>query len=107
MSFYERGAVIKIKTSAMNYIPNAASLPKGMAHYWFELAAEADSKKYFLFCQTSDQRIFHATKSQLMEFIGSAAEEKNARLLLRPWDSIGVNGQKRTRKGEQKGEEGE
>ena len=67
----------------MNHIPNAAQLPKGMAHYWFEL----DNKKndYFLFCQTSDQRIHHATKSELMKFL-----ESNPRsgLLLKPWHLI-------------------
>ncbi len=80
--------MVKIKTSAMNYIPNAASLPKGMAHYWFELGSGGDeeNKNYFLFCQTSDQRIHHASKSQLMEFL----ESKTARrlLLLKPWHSI-------------------
>ena len=78
----------------MNYIPNAANLPKGMAHYWFELGCGKEHKNYFLFCQTSDQQIFHATKSELMEFV----ESKNARrLLLKPWDSIEANG-KRKRK---------
>ncbi len=90
----------------MNYIPNAANLPKGMAHYWFELADDGgDSKNYFLFCQTSDQQIFHATKPQLMEFISSSGNKN--RLLLKPWNLIGVNGQKRTRKGKAKGEEEE
>jgi len=106
MSFYERRAVIKIKQATMNHIPDASNLSKGMAHYWFELAAEGDSKKYFLFCQTSDQRIFHATKPQLMEFINSKNNSSQP-LLLKPWDLIGVNGQKRTRTGKPKGEEEE
>ncbi len=89
----------------MNYIPDVTNLPKGMAHYWFESGSgEEENENYFLFCQTSDQGIHHATKSELMEFL----ESKNPRLLLlKPWNPIGVNGQKRTRKGEPKGEEEE
>ncbi len=90
----------------MNYIPNAASLSKGMAHYWFELDSGGEqNKNYFLFCQTSDQRIFHATKPQLMEFINSKNSSQS--LLLKPWDLIEANGKKRTRKGEPKAEDEE
>ena len=79
----------------MNQIPNAANLPKGMAHYWFELDCIGEkNKNYFLFCQTVDQRIHHAPKSQLREFLDS----KNlSGLLLKPWHSIEANG-KRKRK---------
>ena len=84
----------------MNYIPNAANLPKGMAHYWFELGSGEQNKNYFLFCQTSDQQIFHATKPQLMEFINSKHSSQS--LLLKPWDLI--EGKKRTRKGKPKAE---
>jgi len=86
----------------MNHIPNASNLSKGMAHYWFEL--DEKNKNYFLFCQTSDRRIFHATKHQLMEFIGSSGKKNTRPLLLKPWAPIGTNG-KRTRKGGIKGEE--
>ncbi len=86
----------------MNHIPDAASLPKGMAHYWFELDT---NNNYFLFCQTSDQKIFHATKQQLMEFIGSKNNSSQS-LLLKPWNLIEANG-KRTRTGEIKGEKEE
>ncbi len=67
----------------MNHIPEAADLPKGMAHYWFELDNN-NKHNYFLFCQTSDKRIHHATKSQLMKFL----ESKSTGLLLKPWHSI-------------------
>ena len=85
----------------MNHIPEAANLPKGMAHYWVESANndddQEDNENYFLFCQTADQRIFHVTKHQLIEF-ANAAPKDQSQLFLKPWDPIGANGKKRKRK---------
>ena len=72
-----------------------------MAHYWVESANDEgeDNENYFLFCQTADQRIFHVTKHQLIEF-ANAAPKDQSQLFLKPWDPIGANGKKRKRKKE-------
>ena len=73
-----------------------------MAHYWFELGSGEQNKNYFLFCQTSDQRIHHATKSQLMEFL----ESKNrSGLFLKPWHSIEGKRKRKIKKEKEKQQE--
>ncbi len=73
-----------------------------MAHYWVESANDdegEENENYFLFCQTADQRIFHVTKHQLIEFANAPTEDQS-QLFLKPWDPIGANGKKRKRKKE-------